>query len=77
LRDQGHRGILALPLHVLRGHCREDIVSTNVATTSMEVTVEDVQRILDLGHILRSVLTEEELIELEKRIKEIGNAGDS
>ena len=35
----------------------------------VNVSVEDVQRVLDLGKILRSVLTEEELAELEKSIK--------
>lgn len=56
-------------------------MSTNVVASTMEVTVEDVQRVLDLGKILRSVLTEEELKELEERIKQskgkIGNTGDS
>ena len=56
-------------------------MSLDVATTAVEVTMEDVQRILDLGKILRSVLTEEELKELEKNIREstekVGNTGDS
>ena len=56
-------------------------MSLDVATTAVEVTMEDVQRVLDLGRILRSVLTEEELIELEKSINQtletIGNTGDS
>jgi len=47
----------------------------------VNVTVEDLQRVLDLGKILRSVLTEDELRELENKIKqnekEIGNTGDS
>jgi len=56
-------------------------MSLDVTASALEVTVEDVQRVLDLGKILRSVLTEEELMELEKTIKKstekIGNTGDS
>jgi len=43
-------------------------VSLDVAISDAQVTVEDVQRILDLGRILRSVLTEDELMELERSI---------
>ena len=56
-------------------------MSLDVAVPAVEVTVEEVQRILDLGKILRSVLTEEELVELERSIRdskrELGNTGDS
>ena len=67
----------ALPAGALLG----DFMSLDKVVTVAEVTVEDVQRILDLSRILRSVLTEEELMEIEKSIKqkqnEIGNTGDS
>ena len=57
------------------------LMNLDVAVTPVEVSVEDVQRILDLGCILRSVLTKDELMELEQSIKqtqnEIGNTGDS
>ena len=43
-------------------------MSLDVAISDAQVTVEDVQRILDLGRILRSVLTEDELMELERSI---------
>jgi len=70
-----------LPLQILQGHCWGDLASTKVVTSTIEVTVEDVQRILDLGKILRSVLTEKELLQLEKSIQEnrekLGNTGDS
>jgi len=47
------------------------------------ITIDDVQRLLDIGRILLSVLTEEELSTIQanlfcpKKTCEIGNAGDS
>jgi len=47
------------------------------------VTVEDVNRLLDVGRLLFSVLTPEEIEALQSKInklsasEEIGNAGDS
>jgi len=83
LLAQDYRDILLLPLHLLRGRCmvKGFLMNLDVAVTPVEVSVEDVQRILDLGCILRSVLTKDELMELEQSIKqtqnEIGNTGDS
>jgi len=47
----------------------------------VKVTIEDVNRVLEVGHLLFSVLTEEEIEELQKILNdsskqaEIGNAG--
>ena len=49
-------------------------------TQTQTVTAEDVNRLLDIGRLLFSVLTPEEIEELQKLLspqKEIGNAGDS
>ena len=52
----------------------------NLSTTS-EVTIEDVNRVLEVGRLLFSVLTEEEKEELIRLLStpssrsEIGNAG--
>jgi hypothetical protein len=51
--------------------------------TKEKITVEDVNRLLDLGRLLFSVLTPEEIETLQEMFnkhpssKEIGNAGDS
>jgi hypothetical protein len=72
-----------LPLHLVRGRCLvvEYIMSIDVVVADVEVTVEDVQRILELGSILRSVLSKEELMELEnifhQTADEIGNTSVS
>ena len=45
-----------------------------------EVTIEDVNRVLEVGRMLFSVLTEEEIEELTKLLapkEEIGNTSDS
>lgn len=46
-----------------------------------EITVEDVKRVLEIGRLLRSVLTEEEIKDLQallsKQEEKIGNTGDS
>lgn len=45
-----------------------------------KITVEEVNRVLDVGHLLFSVLTPEEIEELQKYLspqKAIGNTGDS
>ena len=52
-------------------------------THAQTVAVEDVNRLLDLGRLLFSVLTPEEIEALQEMFsksassKEIGNAGDS
>ena len=52
-------------------------------TQAQTVTLEDVNRLLDLGRLLFSVLTPEEIEALQEMFsksppsKEIGNAGDS
>ena len=49
--------------------------------TKPEVTIEEVNRVLDVGRLLLSVLTQEEVEELQNastdhsRVKEIGNTG--
>lgn len=40
-------------------------MSMDANTVITRVTVEDVKRVLEIGRILRSVLTDEELMELE------------
>ena len=45
-----------------------------------QVTVEDVNRLLEVGRLLFSVLTPEEIEELQELLstkKQIGNSGDS
>ena len=55
-------------------------IAKNLSTTS-EVTIEDVNRVLEVGRLLFSVLTEEEKEELIRLLStpssrsEIGNAG--
>jgi len=39
--------------------------------TQEEITQEDVNRLLDLGRLLKSVLTEDELTDLRKEIQKI------
>ena len=49
--------------------------------TESQVTVEEVNRVLEVGRLLFSVLTEEEIAELERNFNgqseegELGNAG--
>ena len=56
---------------------------THQKTQTQTITVEDVNRLLDLGRLLFSVLTPEEIEALQEMFsqsppsKEIGNAGDS
>ena len=48
--------------------------------TEKQITVEEVNRVLEVGKILFSVLTPEEIEELQKLLspqKTIGNTGDS
>ena len=48
--------------------------------TDKQITVEEVNRVLEVGRLLFSVLTPEEIEELQKLLspkKAIGNAGDS
>ena len=55
--------------------------STNKLSTIPEVTIEEVNRVLEVGRLLLSVLTEEEIEELreilsrQKAEEEIGNTG--
>ena len=55
--------------------------SKNKLSTIPEVTIEEVNRVLEVGHLLLSVLTEEEIEELQvilsrqKSGEEIGNTG--
>ncbi|MBI9047010.1 MAG: hypothetical protein JEZ06_21160 [Anaerolineaceae bacterium] len=52
----------------------------NKSQTEKQVSVEEVNRLLEVGKILMSVLTDEELKELQKLLSpenEIGNTGDS
>jgi hypothetical protein len=55
-------------------------ITKNLPTIS-EVTIEDVNRLLEVGRMLLSVLTEEEIEELQEILsrqksgEEIGNAG--
>ena len=49
-------------------------------TTEKQVTVEDVNRLLEVGRLLFSVLTPEEIEQLQELLstqKHIGNTGDS
>ena len=41
--------------------------------TAVEITVEDVNRILEVGRLLFSVLTEEEIAELQRVLNEPSN----
>jgi hypothetical protein len=48
--------------------------------TEKQITVEEINRVLEVGKILFSVLTPEEIEELQKLLtppKVIGNTGDS
>jgi hypothetical protein len=48
--------------------------------TKDQITIEDVQRILDVGRLLFSVLTPEEIEQMQNQLQlllEIGNTGDS
>lgn len=48
--------------------------------TEKQITVEEVNRVLEVGRLLLSVLTPKEIEELQKLLspqKAIGNAGDS
>ena len=60
-----------------------DTSVTNHKIQTQKVTVEDVNRFLDLGRLLFSVLTPEEIEALHEVFsnkpanKEIGNTGDS
>jgi hypothetical protein len=55
--------------------------STNKLSTIPEVTIEEVNRVLEVGRMLLSVLTEEEIEELQEILsrqeadQNIGNAG--
>ena len=49
-------------------------------TKQEQVTVEDVNRLLDVGRLLFSVLTPEEIEDLQELLspqKQLGNTGDS
>ena len=54
---------------------------TETKVTTVEVTVEEVNRVLEVGRLLFSVLTEEEITELQRILNvptdenKIGNAG--
>ena len=53
---------------------------TKQKASAPTVTVEEVNRLLEVGRLLFSVLTPEEIKQLEKLLsspKPIGNAGDS
>jgi hypothetical protein len=61
------------------GNGKPNLILTKEKSPS--VTIEEVNRVLDVGRLLLSVLTEEELEELKRFLKddswvdEIGNAG--
>ena len=55
-------------------------METSSDTTRDQITTEDVNRVLDVGRLLFSVLTPEEIEQLKNLIPvliEIGNTGDS
>ena len=55
-----------------------DTVTENVV--EKKVTIEDVNRVLDVGRLLFSVLNPEEIEELKKQfssLQKLGNTGDS
>jgi len=50
------------------------------SVTNKQITIEDVKRLLEVGRLLFSVLTEEEIKELQELLSpnsSIGNAGNS
>ena len=52
----------------------------NTNGTEFQVTVEEVNRLLEVGRLLFSVLTPEEIEQLQELLstpKQIGNTGDS
>jgi len=54
--------------------------SKTASKIDKQVTVEDVNRLLEVGRLLFSVLTPEEIEELQELLspkKQLGNAGDS
>jgi Asp-tRNA(Asn)/Glu-tRNA(Gln) amidotransferase C subunit len=55
-------------------------METTGDATREQITIEDVQRILDVGRLLFSVLTPEEIEQMQSQLQlliEIGNTGDS
>jgi hypothetical protein len=57
-----------------------DTKAKTKSLTEKNITVEDVNRLLDLGRLLFSVLTPDEIEELQTFFssqKELGNTGDS
>ena len=57
--------------------------ANDVSESEKRVTVEDVNRLLEVGRLLFSVLTSEEIEALQEKLskhsssEELGNAGDS
>ena len=57
-----------------------DAKTRSKSLSEKQITVEDVNRLLEIGRLLFSVLTPEEIEELQNLLsprKEIGNTGDS
>jgi len=57
-----------------------DSANKDKSSKEKSVTVEDVNRLLEVGRLLFSVLTPEEIEELQELLssqKQIGNTGDS
>jgi Asp-tRNA(Asn)/Glu-tRNA(Gln) amidotransferase C subunit len=55
-------------------------METTGDATREQITIEDVQQILDVGRLLFSVLTPEEIEQMQNELSaliEIGNTGDS